>query len=266
MRGGGIPRRREPWTMPPPREVATSDSDEPPSDDAASQPAALTGTTTAEPAELNLTRSHLAVGVIVAAVALAATVVVLWSAQPREQAVPLAAQAAATVSPAPTAAAAPTLPPVAGPGSTAAGPDQRVEVVVHVAGKVRRPGVIRLPAGSRVIDAVEAAGGARPSANLSTVNLARELQDGEQVRIGLPPAADTEAGALAGDLGSSAPIDLNAAGADALESLPGVGPVLAARIVAYREQTGGFESVDQLIEVPGIGPAVLSGLDGLVRV
>lgn len=86
------------------------------------------------------------------------------------------------------------------------------------------------------------------------------------MRIGLPPAADTEAGALAGDLGSSAPIDLNAAGADALESLPGVGPVLAARIVAYREQTGGFESVDQLIEVPGIGPAVLSGLDGLVRV
>ena len=175
-----MPRRRGSWTLPPPREPADGASEESvPDHDARAAPGP------------SLTSSHVVVGALVTAVALAATVVVLWSAQPREQAVPLAAPLAAplagSASATPTATPTPTLPAIQGAGTAPTQVEEMAEVVVHVAGKVRRPGVIRLPGGSRVIDAVEAAGGPRRGADLSTVNLARELQDGEQVRVGLPP-------------------------------------------------------------------------------
>lgn len=139
-------------------------------------------------------------------------------------------------------------------------------VVVHVAGAVVTPGVHRLPPGSRVIDAVEASGGLAPDADPAAVNLAAEVVDGAQVyvpRVGEaappPPAA---AGAEAG----SGPVDLNAADTALLETLPGIGPATAAAIVDHRERHGPFASVEDLLEVRGIGEAKLAALRDLVRV
>lgn len=124
-----------------------------------------------------------------------------------------------------------------------------VAVTVHVAGAVAQPGLYEVPSGSRVADAVEAAGGALDPADLDALNLARVLTDGEKVTVGA--AAETEGDGL---------INLNTASQQALTELPGVGPVLAARIVAYREEHGPFASVDALDAVSGVGPAVLAGL------
>jgi competence protein ComEA len=147
-------------------------------------------------------------------------------------------------------------------------------VVVDVEGRVHRPGLQRLPPGSRVADAVRAAGGTTPGAVLTALNLARLLTDGEQVVVPAPgdpapaaggagPPADgstTSGGPAAG------PLDLNTATPPGLDSLPGIGPVLAERIVAWRTQHGRFTSVDELAEVPGIGPKALERLRPLVRV
>lgn len=138
-------------------------------------------------------------------------------------------------------------------------------LVVHVAGAVREPGVYTLAAGARVVDAVDAAGGLRPDADEAAVNLAQPLIDGAQVRVpepgeaplagtGVLPAAPSSGGASS----TSAPIDLNAADATALEGIPGVGPVTAERIVAHRQEVGGFRSVDDLLDVRGIGEARLA--------
>lgn len=139
-------------------------------------------------------------------------------------------------------------------------------VVVHVAGAVQSPGVQRLPAGSRVIDAVDAAGGLRPDADAGRVNLAAELADGTQVYVPafgeVPPAI----GAGGGADPPSGPIDLNIADVAVLETLPGVGPATAAAIVEHRERNGPFVSVDGLLEVRGIGEAKLAQLRDLVRV
>ncbi|WP_246281732.1 ComEA family DNA-binding protein [Fodinicola acaciae] len=132
-------------------------------------------------------------------------------------------------------------------------------VVVAVAGKVRRPGLVRLPAGSRVADAVAAAGGALPGTDLTSVNLARKLVDGEQIIVGTPTAA-------AGAAPKVGPVNLNTATAEQLDALPGVGPVLAKRIVDYRAQHGPFGSVEQLREVSGIGAAKFASLRGQVTV
>ncbi len=142
------------------------------------------------------------------------------------------------------------------------------EVVVHVVGQVRRPGVRHLPAGSRVADAVAAAGGATSKADLGAVNLARVLVDGEQVRV---PArgeavAPTGAGGAAGGPPGGGRVPLNTADAAALDTLPGVGPVLAARIVEWRTSHGRFTSVDELAEVSGIGEKLLAQLRPLVTV
>jgi competence protein ComEA len=166
--------------------------------------------------------------------------------------------------PVPVDAALPLVEPAVISTTTAApGP-----VVVHVAGAVLTPGVQRLPAGSRVIDAVDAAGGLRPDADAGRVNLAAELVDGTQVyvpAIGEPAPSHDPAGAGAGGAGDGL-VDINTADAAALEELPGVGPATAAAIIDHRERNGPFASVDGLLEVRGIGEAKLAQLRDLVRV
>jgi competence protein ComEA len=180
----------------------------------------------------------------------------------------------------------PPMGPPVGPGP--AGPEGRpeslagpggapvldeAEVVVHVTGAVAAPGLYRLQGGARIADAVEAAGGPLPDAVLDGLNLARPLQDGEQVRV--PDVAGVAVeGSGAGPGGSSPPgpwradgtLDLNRASATDLQTLPRVGPVLAQRILDHRERIGGFREVGQLREVPGIGEVTFQGLVELVSV
>ncbi|MER5408214.1 ComEA family DNA-binding protein [Streptomyces sp. NPDC002769] len=163
-----------------------------------------------------------------------------------------------------------------GPAGAAntAGPAGTV-IVVDVSGKVRSPGLQRLPAGSRVEDALRAAGGVRPGANTEGLNRARLLVDGEQVVVGAPaPVAGpaTGGGSLAGGAGGagpgtapSAPVSLSTATVDQLDTLPGVGPVLAQHIIEYRTEHGGFRTVDELREVNGIGDRRFADLQNLVR-
>jgi competence protein ComEA len=135
-------------------------------------------------------------------------------------------------------------------------------LIVDVEGAVRRPGLVRLPAGSRVADAVARAGGATRRADRSGVNLAAPVSDGQQVlvpRTGSAGGAPTGASAAA-----SGPVSLSSATAEQLDALPGVGPVTAQKIVDYRAQHGSFHSVDELDAIPGIGPARLADLRGLV--
>jgi competence protein ComEA len=156
-------------------------------------------------------------------------------------------------------------------GSRAGSGSPAGRLVVDVVGKVRRPGVYRLAEGARVDDALRAAGGALPRVDLSGLNLARKLADGEQIAVGVPSpvgggmAAPSSASAP-GSGAASAPIDLNTATVEQLDTLPGVGPVLAQRIVDWRTAHGSFESVDQLGDVDGIGPSRLADLRPLVTV
>lgn len=145
------------------------------------------------------------------------------------------------------------------------------EVTVHVRGRVRDPGVVTLPAGSRVIDAIDASGGLRDGASSGDLNLARVLVDGEQVAVGVrdhaaPDRADPAVGGDGATGPSAGVLDLNAASATQLEDLPGIGPVLAERIIAWRLENGPFPAVDVLGEVSGIGDALLAQLRDLVRV
>src|SRR5207237_7727044 len=137
-------------------------------------------------------------------------------------------------------------------------------VVVDVVGAVRRPGLYRLAEGSRVADALRRAGGATSRAQLELVNLAAPLADGEQVvvpRTGGPAAAASVA-AQGGS--TAAPLQLSVATAEQLDALPGVGPATAAKIVAYRQEHGPFRAVDDLVGVPGLGPAKLAAITDLV--
>ena len=137
-------------------------------------------------------------------------------------------------------------------------------LIVHVTGAVRKPGVYQLPDGARIIDAIGKAGGVTPKADAVTVNLAALLVDGEQVLV--PEAYAPGAGAAPTGDGPavSGLVHLNSADVAALDALPGVGPATAQRIVDWREQNGGFRTVDDLEQVPGIGPAKLDALRDLV--
>jgi competence protein ComEA len=147
-------------------------------------------------------------------------------------------------------------------------------ILVHVDGAVKRPGLYSLPEGARVADAVEAAGGPRLPADLRAVNLAEALVDGQKLEIpkkgaeAVPaaPALPTTPVPSSTAPGSVTMVDLNTADAVALETLPEVGPVTAAAIIEYREQSGGFSSVDELLDVSGIGPATLEAMRPFVTV
>lgn len=131
------------------------------------------------------------------------------------------------------------------------------DVVVDVAGAVRRPGVYRLPAGARVVDAIARAGGAEGDAVLEAINRAARLADGQQVVV---PERGPGGGAAATAGGEDGPISLGSATVDQLEEIDGIGPVTAGKIVEYRDQHGGLASVDQLDQVSGIGPATMESL------
>ncbi|HKD94828.1 MAG TPA: helix-hairpin-helix domain-containing protein [Gaiellaceae bacterium] len=138
-------------------------------------------------------------------------------------------------------------------------------VVIDVAGAVRRPGLYRVREGSRVDDAITAAGGSTAKAQLGAVNLAAPVADGEQIVVPKRGTAGVAATAPAGAGSSpSAPLDLSSATLEQLESLPGIGPVTAQKILDYRQQHGAFHSVAELQGVPGIGPAHMAELKGLV--
>lgn len=135
-------------------------------------------------------------------------------------------------------------------------------IEVHVAGWVGAPGVVELPEGAIVADAVAAAGGMRIGARTDLVNLAAPVRSGEQVVISGPDGVGTGPGAAS----SNGLISVNLATASELQALPGVGPVLAERIVAHRDQVGGFDRVEDLLQVPGIGESKLAAIRDLVRV
>lgn len=130
---------------------------------------------------------------------------------------------------------------------------------VHVVGEVQSPGMYQLPIGARLVDAVFAAGGLTEEADNASVNLARELTDGEQIIV----FSISQEGEAAGNTASGL-VSLNRAGDKELEELPGIGPALAGRIVAWREANGGFKSVQDLLKVSGIGESLLSGVIDLV--
>jgi competence protein ComEA len=244
----------------------------------------------------HVTAHHLTVVALVlsAAMALAAWLLVRSGPEP----VPVRASlqlppgttptAAATPDPTSSTAADASLPdaattgltqPVVAPPAGATDSAGAPALLVHVTGKVRRPGVVELPAGSRVVDAIEAAGGAMLGARLSRLNLARPLVDGEQVAVGVPVAVSPLVAPLvapppavgatpsqpttatAGGL-----VNLNTATQPELEELPGIGPVTATSILEWRSEHGGFSTVDELIEVSGIGEVTLAELRDLVTV
>ncbi|MCO1618496.1 ComEA family DNA-binding protein [Micromonospora sp. CPM1] len=198
----------------------------------------------------------------VAAVVVVMAAVWAWRSRPSAEPVqPVAASAEAPVS-----AATEAVPGVPAPAGS---PGQ---VVVALAGKVRRPGLVRLPAGARVADAIEAAGGALPGVDVALLNPARKVTDGELILVGVtaPPGQAGPAAAGGGAPGGSAapagPVNLNTATLAQLDALPGVGPVLAQRILDHRDRNGGFRSVSDLRQVDGIGDARYEQLKELVTV
>lgn len=170
------------------------------------------------------------------------------------------------VTPVATAAATPT------PSQSSSAP---TPIQVHVLGAVQSPGVVSVPSGARVAQAIDAAGGLRPDADPAELNLAAVVADGAQIIIGTTAQprgeirvdAGSSGGSGAGPAAGSAPtLNLNTATVQQLESLPGIGPVTAARIIAWREANGGFTRVEELQEVDGIGPKTYASLAPLVHV
>ena len=189
---------------------------------------------------------------------LAALLLIGWTWLERPTVEPVPAESTGARAPA-TPTTTPTTAAVGEVATTSA------TVVVSVVGLVARPGLVTLPTGSRVADAVEAAGGLLPEADPASINLAALVSDGEQIAVGVPGAAAPVPGSAAA-AGPGALVDLNTASPAELDALPGIGPVLAERIVAWRTEHGGFASVDQLREVPGIGEAKYASLEPEVTV
>lgn len=191
---------------------------------------------------------------LVAALAAVVAAVGVWWERPVPEPAP--------VLPLVTAAAA------TAPSATPLSPGAPQEVVVSVVGRVARPGLIRLPEGTRVADALSAVGGALPGTDLIGLNIARRLSDGEQLLVGVtpPPGQPVDVGSPGTSASPSRPVDLNTATLEQLDVLPGVGPATAQRILAWRAEHGRFTSVNQLREIGGIGEARFAQLKGLVRV
>jgi competence protein ComEA len=221
--------------------------------------------------------------VLVAAVAAVVAAVGVWTSRP--QAEPVRGLPTVAVDGAPGAAGADGAAGGAGAATRTAGAASSplVVLVVSVAGRVARPGVVRVPDGARVADVLTAAGGAQPGVDLSGLNLARRVVDGEQIAVGVPPAPDAAghspsggsagaggdgSGAAAGPgaAGPAAKIDLNTASVAQLDTLPGVGPVTAQHIVEWRSRNGRFARVEQLREIDGIGERRFQQLRELVTV
>ncbi|WP_425583620.1 helix-hairpin-helix domain-containing protein [Streptomyces macrosporus] len=182
-----------------------------------------------------------------------------WTGRPQTVRAPEVESAASRPRPAPSP-----------PPSAASAPGGR-QLLVDVTGKVRRPGVHRLPAGARVADALRAAGGVRPGTDIEGLNRARPVIDGEQIVVGEPaaaavvPAVPAEPGSPAGGgAPAGVPVSLNSATVDQLDALPGIGPVMARRIIDYRTEHGGFTSVEQLRDIDGIGERRFADLRPLV--
>lgn len=220
-------------------------------------------------ARLGLERVHLAVIVLVVVIGVIGATVLFLLARP--EVVPIEPELLATGTP--IATGTPTAPPATEPSTAESPPPgQPAAIVVHVAGLVVRPGIVELPAGSRVVDAIEAAGGATPDADLTPINLARILADGEQVLVtadppppqAAPPAAPQGAGSA--PPAPAGPVNLNTATAADLDTLPGIGPALAGRILEWRAQNGRFTTIDELREVAGIGEQRFAQLEPLVTV
>ena len=199
---------------------------------------------TPEPAQILITPPIQAIDPIlkIVIVAVLATAGLVWLNRPAPVAVP--------------EVASPGIPISASSGASASsqGLDQ---IVVDIKGDVLTPGLVTLPAGARVADAIAAAGGVAPSADVSGINLAERLSDGQMIFIG---------NAQSMQLSSDSRINLNLATEADLDSLPGVGPVMAGRIIAWRESNQRFHSIEELQEVPGIGPKVFANIKPLVRI
>ncbi|CAN5917687.1 hypothetical protein BH23ACT10_BH23ACT10_34740 [soil metagenome] len=207
-------------------------------------------------AALEVAPSHIVALLVLASCACAGLVALWWTARPHPAVQPTVLTAVTPSTGPPQASAAPRL------------------VVVHVSGAVRSAGVYELTTGARVIDAIEAAGGVRKRAGTDGLNLARVLQDGEQIHVpaaGEQPAVVPADGSATGTTpnapdGSNPPgrVSLNTASQDQLETLPGVGPVLGERIIAHRERSGGFSAVEDLLQIEGIGDKTFAQLRDLV--
>ena len=209
-------------------------------------------------------RGAIAVGV---AVVLVAVVTGAWVLASRPHAVAVTSATAdpvAVASARSAASSAGSLTPDPAPVRSATSPPL---LVVDVAGKVRRPGLYRLPPGSRVQDALRAAGGARPGVDLTSLNLAAKIGDGQHIVVGLPGGAESGTGpGPPGPAAPQGPVDLNSATLQQLETLPGVGPVLGQHIIDWRVAHGQFASIDQLREVAGIGDVKFAALRSRVLV
>ena len=219
-------------------------------------PDTMRGRVRLTPAQLTMVALVVAVGLALAA----------WWAirsgstgEPVPAATPGGSAVAGLETPAPTSAtsSAPT-------GDAAIGAPATT-VVVDVVGAVREPGIVVLATGSRVIDAIEAAGGAKRSVDLGTLNQARLLVDGEQIVVGVPMAPGVAASA-APSATTSTLVNINTATQEQLEELPGVGPVTALAIIDWRTSNGGFTSVEELLAVDGIGDATLADLAPYVTI
>jgi competence protein ComEA len=224
------------------------------------------------PYQSRFNRLHIAVVCVLLALGLVLAVVALLRARPVALATP---ETTVSVSPyQPTATVE--------PGEASASSTPVTRIVVHVLGAVRRPGLVQLPDRSRVSDAIDAAGGLRSSAEPGDLNLAQIVVDGQQILIGArgdPGGEVRDGGGEAGAAGSRSPgpaggsspgpssqLDLNAATAAQLDTLPGVGPVTADRILSWRADHGRFRRVEELQEVEGIGPKTYAQIAPLVRV